>query len=619
MTSVDFSLVLSFNRLPENEVRALFALFADLPAGTTEKMLEAIMGSEVDDFLACIVRGSLVQRQEDRFVMLAPVREFASKRRTEASSALSQKLDADLVAFAERWCGSSVWNTPKRREAISALSREKLNVFAAVGRGRARGDNNLLVKLISPLSCFLAFLRHGSEEMLLEGVNAARAVHQAQPEANCLRSLGDVYRMNDEQLESAQKRYDEALSLYESIGDKLGEASCVEGLGDLQRQVEEPEAARQRYDQAVLLYRGQAEKLGEANCLRKIAELEEGGGQRALKELEAALDLFRGVGDELGEANCLRSVAKICDDLDKVPEAQELAKQALLLFRKLEDKPREGNCLMLLGRLHVNAEEYESATKEFEEARKAFADMDDYLGYGFCLASADDMREMIEEWINARTARAECVRRLRDVHAILNEIERARSYYVEAVPLYQDCLDYEAGEAHCRAMLGDLTTDYHDALENYEQASKLYAKAGDQSEEAKYLRKSGELDVRLELYEQAWNCFEQALGLYTSNSDKPGEAKCLWGLGYVHLHRQQNDEAMQKFNEALKLYEGTDPSDDFATTYWGLGDACMEAGRRDDAVRWMKKAAEMYESIGEADHLQQARNQAEEWRREAVG
>jgi tetratricopeptide (TPR) repeat protein len=619
MTSVDFSLVLSFNHLPEGEARALFALFADLPAGATGKTLETIMGDEVHDFLAYLVRGSLVQRQEDRYGMLVPVREFASKRRSEASSTLSQKLDAHLIALAEQWCGNSaVWNTSKRREGMVLLSAEELTFYAAGDRAKARKDNNFLLKLISASWQFLR-LKLDSEKLLLDGVNAARAVQQVQIEANCLRSLGDVYRMDDGQLESAQEHYGDALNLYRSIADKSGEASCLEGLGDVQKQKDKPEEARQRYDAAVPLYNGQAEKLGEANCLRKIAELEEGGGPQTLKEFEAALALFRDAGDELGEANCLRSMAQIYVNLDNPHEGQTLLERALPLFRKLDDNPREGNCLMLLGRLHMRLEAYPSAAKEFEEARKVFTGMGNYVGQGFCLASFDDMRERIGEWIYACTGKAECVRWLGNVHVMLNEIEQATSCYTEALPLYRDCYDFEAGEASCRAILGDLNTDYHDALGHFEEASRLYALAGDQSKQAECLCKSGQMHVRLEQYEQAWTCFKQALDFYTDNSDKLRQAKCLRGLADVHLQRHQLDDAMQKYNEALKLYEGSDPSDDLAATYWGIGEASLEGGRRDDAVRWMEKAAELYESIDEADQAQQARNRVEEWRRDVTG
>lgn len=632
MTSVDFSLALSFNHLPEGEVRTLFALFADLPAGATDRALEVMFGDEVYDVLAYLVRGSLLQRQENRWVMLVPVREFASKRRTEASVMFSQKLDTYLIALGEQCCGNSaVWNTSKKLEAMSLLSSEAPNFYAAGCRAKARGDNNFLARLISALWRFLAVSRD-SEEMLQDGVEVARAVQQVQLEANCHRALGDVYRMNGQQFASAQRCYDEALRLYQSIGDELGQAGCLEGLGDLLIQVEaeETDAAIRRYEEAALFYRVQGEKLGEANSLRKIGELEE-EEQQKLKRYEDAVALFQSIGDELGEANCFRVIGEIRADLNDSSEAQKLLERALLSFRKLEDKPREGDCLMLMGRLHMKAgvaklecEEarnaFISAKKEFEGARKAFTEMGDQTGQGFCLASFNDIREKIAAYLNAFVDKAACVRWLGDAHAMLNETEEAKQCYMDALSLYRaGAADIEDGEVLCQMRLGGLLSDakdYSRALVLYEEASKLYARAGDQSKEAEFLYVSGEMQECLEKYEQASSCFEKALGLYSSNSDKLGQAKCLRGLADVRLRRHQNDEAMEKYNEALELYKDTDPSGDLAATYWGIGEAFMERGRRDDAVKSMDNAAELYESTGDTEQAQQARNQAEEWRRD---
>ena len=289
---------------------------------------------------------------------------------------------------------------------------------------------------------------------------------------------------------------------------------------------------------------------------------------------------------------------------------------------------------MLLGRLHMEAgvaeTEHEearnafiSAKKEFEEARKAFTEMGDQTGQGFCLASFDDIRERIAAYLNAFVDKAPCVRWLGDAHTMLNETEEAKQCYMDALSLYRGgAADIEDGEVLCQMRLGGFLVDakdYSGALVLYEEASKLYAKAGDHSKQAEFLYESGELQKSLEKYEEASSCFEKALGLYSSKGDKLGQAKCLRGLADVHVQRQQLDDAIHKYNDALKLCEGTDPSDDLAATYWGIGEACVEGGRRDDAVRWMEKAAELYESIGEADQAQQARNRAEEWRRDMRG
>jgi len=620
MTSVDFSLTLSFNRLPNGEVRALFALFADFPGGAKVDMLEALVGDELHDMLSYLTRGSLVQKQGDRYRALVPVREFASKRHTELSLRLSERLDAYLIAFAEQWCyNSAVWNTPKRLEAISVLTDEKPNLFAAVGRARVRNDDGFLARLISALGQFLPLFtndRGESTELLRAAIAAARVVHQEQLEANCLRSLGEVYGMDDKEFESAQKCYEEALPLYQSVGDKYGEAGCIAGIGDLERQTDHPEAARIRYDQAVHLYRDQCELLGEANCLRKVAELEEDPHQK-LKHFEAALALFQDIGDELGEASCLMGMAEIQLGLQNSGEAQKLLEQALPAFRKAGDKPPEGNCLMLLGNAYFMADDFENAGKYYAEARQTFSDMGNQISQGFCLASIGDMRERFLGYLNASLNRPVCVRRLGDVHMIGGNYEEAQRSYLDALPLFEDS-PYPDGVLYCREKLGSLLWmkgDYTGALEQYQEATKLCNRMTiDPSEGASFLLNAGVMNVNLGQNELAWSLFERAMDLFAGNSDKPGQASCLVEMGFVLRLRRQFDQAMLKYNEALKLFEGAGPSADQALTYWGMADVCIEEGRKDDAIRRLELAAELYELADAPDQAEDLRSKVEEWR-----
>jgi tetratricopeptide (TPR) repeat protein len=619
LTSVDFSLALSYDSLPPGEPRNLFALLGDLPAGATTETLEAIMGDNAHDILLHLVRRSLVQKREDRYMMLVPVREFARRTCTETCTSLIEKLDAFLLGLAGQWCANnSVWNTTRREDAIRVLSAELPNFSAAAERAKSRADNHFLTKLTCVLCRFLALPSQEGGQLLQDGVAAARAAVDRQCEANCLRSLGDMYQLNTE-YDPAQQRYEEAVLLYRSIGDKIGEASCIEGLGDVHLGLDEDKLARQRYEEAVPLYNSHGEKLGEANCLRKIAGMDETleGYQQALTRYQTALPLFKDIGDQLGEANCLRSIAEMHWGLKDFQQARTQLEEALPLFKSVGDKPREGNCLRNLGDLHMRLEEYKQAGKRYEEAQCVFKEMGDQIGQAYCLASSGDLREMISEYLNACMSRARCQRRLGDVHLMLNnDYERAQKCYEDALPLYRDPPDV-SGEAECRAILGAVRSDLKDyagARVRYEEALKLYESQGDQLNEAECLSRLGEIHSVLEEYEPARRRFENALDLYKSNSDRLGEAKCIRGLADVHLGRKELREARQKYEEAMKLCEDIEPNDDVATIYRGMGELHMAEGKRDEAIRWLEKTAHLYESLGETEQAEEARKQGEAWR-----
>ncbi len=62
--------------------------------------------------------------------------------------------------------------------------------------------------------------------------------------ANCIKSLGDVQRMQAE-YEAAREQYERALPLYRDIGDRLGQANCILNLGYVHRDLAEHETARE--------------------------------------------------------------------------------------------------------------------------------------------------------------------------------------------------------------------------------------------------------------------------------------------------------------------------------------------------------------------------------------
>ncbi|MDP8223374.1 MAG: NB-ARC domain-containing protein, partial [Candidatus Lernaella stagnicola] len=67
---------------------------------------------------------------------------------------------------------------------------------------------------------------------LVAGKRDADAVRDALAQANCLWSLGDLARREDD-LSGARASYDSALPLFRAIGHRLGEANCLRSLGDL--------------------------------------------------------------------------------------------------------------------------------------------------------------------------------------------------------------------------------------------------------------------------------------------------------------------------------------------------------------------------------------------------
>jgi hypothetical protein len=87
-------------------------------------------------------------------------------------------------------------------------------------RAKTQADSRSLANLTNSLCRFYTFALVGTEakQRLEDGAVAARAIGDEWGEANCIQSLGDLHQGLGE-YEPARERYQEALTLFQSVGD----------------------------------------------------------------------------------------------------------------------------------------------------------------------------------------------------------------------------------------------------------------------------------------------------------------------------------------------------------------------------------------------------------------
>ena len=73
--------------------------------------------------------------------------------------------------------------------------------------------------------------------------------------------------------DTAGNRFEQALRLYESAGDLLGQTNCTFSLGDIALARSDYDTARAHYEKARILYERVGDPLGLANSIHRLGDI----------------------------------------------------------------------------------------------------------------------------------------------------------------------------------------------------------------------------------------------------------------------------------------------------------------------------------------------------------
>ena len=408
--------------------------------------------------------------------------------------------------------------------------------------------------------------------LLAGGLSASRQTGDRLGEAGCLLGLGEVHMLRGEHA-PAQERYKEALAIYRALGVRLWEAHCLYGLGEVHRLRGDYNQAQKNYTEAQEIYRALGDRLGEANCLHRLGEahLLRGEYEPAQKNYTEAQAIYRALGDRRGEADCLQGLGDVHMLRGEHEPAQKNYTEALAIYHELGDRRGEANCLKGLGDVHMLRGEYEPAQKNYTEALAIYRALGARLGEANCLHGLGDVHRLRGEHAPAqeryteaqaiyhelgdRRGEANCLKGLGDVHMLRDEYEPAQKWYMEALTVYR-ALGIRLGEAHCLKGLGEvhyLRGEDEQAQKLSEQAHTVYRELGDRLGEAGCLLMLGEVHHQKDETDQARGLFEQAQAVFRSLGFRQGEAGCLLMLGEMHAARGDYDRARELFAQARTI------------------------------------------------------------------
>jgi CHAT domain-containing protein/tetratricopeptide (TPR) repeat protein len=361
-----------------------------------------------------------------------------------------------------------------------------------------------------------------------QGEDKRAAARIAYDEAERLQDQGTA-----ESLRKALVKYEEALSLWRSVGDQSGEAESLTGAAQTLNYLGEKKRAIEYFQRAIALWKAVGAGKGQAIALSGIGMVYFALGEhrQALDYLNQSLLLRRSLKDPAAEATALNSIGVIYHTLGEPQKALDYYQQSLPMLRAAGNRAGEASALNSIG----------AAFRVMGEPQQALA----YFKQALSLQRA----------VGAPREMAITLTNIGALYYRLGDAQQALDYYDQALPLRREAGD-RAGQAITLTSIGAAHLSLGDpqrAVEYLKQALSLSEGGQSRSEEAQALTALSAASSALGSKQQALEYLNRALTLWRAIGERQGESGALIRMGRIYREQGAPQLASKCLEEALRL------------------------------------------------------------------
>jgi tetratricopeptide (TPR) repeat protein len=391
--------------------RRLLTLLGVLPDGIDSQDL-AILLPESGLAAAAVLRQlGLAFDEGSRLRTLAPIREHIAATHPAQAADLDTAIShyAQLAADTGRKVGFS-----EGAQAAIRLLAETGNITAMLQHAATMQRTSELADAIGGLTEYWGGTGVTQPQLAQQALDAITAHGTPAEQANTLYALAK-HAFDRSDYDTAQGRYDQALTLFQQAGNLRGEASTIKGLGDIALYRSDYDTAQGRYDQALALFQQAGGLIGEADCIKGLGDtaLNRADYDTAGDRYDQALPLYQQAGHLLGEANTIQRLGETALRRADYDTAGDRYDQALPLYQQAGDLLGEANSIKGLGDVALYRADYDTAGDRYDQALPLYQQAGSLLG------------------------EANTIQRLGDIARDRSDHDTARDRYNQALALFQ--------------------------------------------------------------------------------------------------------------------------------------------------------------------------------------
>jgi DNA-binding SARP family transcriptional activator/tetratricopeptide (TPR) repeat protein len=263
--------------------------------------------------------------------------------------------------------------------AVAWFTAEHDTLMAAVSLAADARRGTRAWQLAWSMTTFLTRLGHWNDQATVWSVAlaAARRDGDITGEARSLCGLASGYARAG-RLGEAAPVFDDALRLFEIIGDQASQAMIHNSLTVMAERQMRPAEMLRHAQRALELYQAAGHRAGQAWILNNIGYSYAllGSYEQALTYCQRALLGIRVLGERCWEAATWHSLGYIHHHLGDFPQALSCYQNSLALCRELADRYNEADTLDHIGNVHRGAGDMTAARQAWLQALRIFEELD---------------------------------------------------------------------------------------------------------------------------------------------------------------------------------------------------------------------------------------------------
>ncbi|MGG6295630.1 tetratricopeptide repeat protein [Leptolyngbya sp. AN02str] len=413
--------------------------------------------------------------------------------------------------------------------------------------------------------------------------------------------------------------YQQALSRHRAIGNRRGEGITFNNMGSVYTDLEDYQQALNHYQQALNIRREIGDRRGEGVTLNNMSMLyyQLGNYPQALDGHHQALVSFREVGDRNSEGIALNNIGEVYSKQGDYPQALNYYQQSLLIQREVGDRRGEGVTLNNIGLVYGDQGDYPQALNYYQQSLLIRREVGDRRGEGVTLnnigvvyRSQGDYSQASNYYQQALSIRREMGDRNGEgitlnniglVYYYLDNYPQALDYYQQALVILQQINDRN-GEGTTLNNIGltyNYLGDFSQSLTWYQQALRIFSEIGDRNGEGTTLNNIGLVYRKLGDYSQALSYYQQALSIRREIGDRSGESNTLNNIGLVYHYLGDYSQALVYYQQALSIRREIGDRNGEGNTLNNAGGAHRYLGNYPQAADYYQQALVILREIGD--------------------